>query len=170
MPIIAAIIYRHNKIILSNRTNTNRTTPPCDCRNKASCQLEGKCRESSIVYKACLISGYAASNYYGCCKMEFNARFYNHNQSFKYRRKSSATELSKAFWQAKEAGKNPRIIWSIAAHTAPYQPGEIYASCNLCLTEKLAILLADSNSTINKRTELNGKCRHVNKFKLTNFC
>ena len=98
---------------------------------------------------------------------EFKARFNNHNQSFKYQRKSNANELSKAFWQAKDAEKKPRIKWSIVAHTAPYHPGA--KSCNLCLKKKLTILQADTSSTLNKRMELNGKCRHMNKFKLCNF-
>ena len=166
MPNMAAIISRHNKIVLSKST-ANSTTPPCNCRNKINCPLEGKCRESSIVYKACLLSGNAANNYYGCCETEFKTRFNNHNQSFKFRRKSNATELSKAFWQAKDAGKKTRIKWSIVAQTAPYHPGA--KSCNLCLKEKLTILQADASSTLNKRTELNGKCRHMNKFKLRNF-
>ena len=164
---MAAIISRHNKIVLSNKTTANSTTPPRNCRNKVSCPLEGKCRENSVVYKGCLILGNAANNYYGCCETKFKARFYNHNQCFKYRRKSNATKLSKAFWQVKDAGKNPRTKWSIVAHAIPYRPGE--KSCNLCLKEKFTILQADAGSTLNKRTELNGKCRHVNKFKLRNF-
>ena len=75
MPNMAAIISSHNEIILSNRTTANSTTPPCNCRNKASYSLEEKCRESSIIYRACLISGNAANNYYGCYKTEFKARF-----------------------------------------------------------------------------------------------
>ena len=73
----------------------------------------------------------------------------------------------KLFGRPKDEGKNPRIKWSIVAHIAPYQPGA--RSCNLCLKEKLTILQADTSSTLNKRTELNGKCRHMNKFKLRNF-
>ena len=146
---MAAIISRHNKIVLSNKTTANSTTPPCNCRNQVSCPLEGKCRKSSIVYKACLVSGNAANNYYGCCETEFKAHFFNHNQSFKYRRKSNATELSKAFWQAKDAGKSPHIKCSIVAHTAPYQLGA--RSCNLCLKEKLTILQANASSTLNKK-------------------
>ena len=61
---MAEIISRHNKIVLSNKTTANSTTPPCNCRNKVSCPLEGKCRKSSVFYKACLISGNAANNYY----------------------------------------------------------------------------------------------------------
>ena len=51
--------------------------------------------------------------------------------------------------------------------TAPYQLWARF--CNLCLTEKLTILQADANSILNKRTELNGKRRLANKFKLRNF-
>ena len=56
---------------------------------------------------------------------------------------------------------------NIVTRTTPYHPGA--KECNLCLSEKLAILRADPNTTLNKKTELNGKCRHTNKFKLRNF-
>ena len=46
---------------------------------------------------------------------------------------------------------------SIAAKTSPYQPGA--KSCNLCLAEKLAILQSNPATTLNKRSELNNKCR-----------
>ena len=101
--------------MLSNKATANSTTPLCNCRNKVSCPLEGKCCKSSIVYKACLLSGNAANNYYGCCETEFKTRFNNHKQSFKFQRKSNATEFSKAFWQAKDAGKKNDIKWSIVA-------------------------------------------------------
>ena len=51
LPNMAAIISKHNKIVLQNRADPHRTTPPCNCRNKANCPLEGKCRESSIYSK-----------------------------------------------------------------------------------------------------------------------
>ena len=41
---MATIISRHNKIVLSNKTTANSTTPRCNCRNKVSCPLEGQCR------------------------------------------------------------------------------------------------------------------------------
>ena len=119
MPNMAVIISRHNKIMLSNKTTANRTTPPCNCRNKVSCLLEEKCCKSSIVYKANLISGNAANNYYGCCETEFKACFNNLNQSFKYRRKSNTTKLSKAFWQAKDTGKSPAHKME---YRGPYSP------------------------------------------------
>ena len=87
-----------------------------------NCPLEGKCRESSIMYKATLKSDSITRHYYGCSETVFKTRFNNHKQSFVHRYKRNATELSKAIWNAKDAGTNPTIEWSIAAETSPYQP------------------------------------------------
>ena len=70
--------------------------------------------------------------------------YYNHTHSLRYREKSNATELLKAFWNAKDFVHEPMIKWSIADRVTAYQPGS--RSCNLRLTEKLAILLADKRS------------------------
>ena len=80
---------------------------------------------------------------------------------------TNAMNLSKAVWNAKDAGTNPNIEWNIAAKTNPYQPGA--KSCNLCLAEKLAILQSNPTTTLNERSELNSKCRLKNKFKLKSF-
>ena len=141
MPNMAVIISRNNKELLAQRIKPSNTVPPCNCREKTSCPMKGLCRKSSIIYKATLTSHGIAKNYYGCIENEFKTRFYKHNQGFKYQQKCNATELSKALWQANDAGKNPVIEWSIATHTTPYYPGARW--CNLCLTEKFFILLAD---------------------------
>ena len=83
MPNMAAIISRHNKALLAQRTEPASTVPPCNYSTKTSCPIKGLCRESSIIYKATLISGGIAKNCYGCSETEFKTRFYNHNQSFK---------------------------------------------------------------------------------------
>ena len=129
--------------------------------------MKGQCCKSSTIYKATLTSGGVANNYYGCSQTKFKTRFHNHKQNFKCRQKCNATELSKTLWQAKYAGQNPVIEWSIAARTTPYNPGANW--CNLCLAEKLFTLLADSRTTLNKRSELNKKCHYKNKLKLKNF-
>ena len=143
--------------------------PPCNCRRKAECPLNGNCRKKAIVYKASIStdSNDSPKSYYECCETEFKSRFYNHRQTFKHKQKRYTTELSKAFWEATKYGKDPHVEWSISARSSTYQPGA--ARCNLCFDEKLAILLADPPSTLNKRTELTGKCRHKNKFKLKDF-
>ena len=102
--------------------------------------------------------------YIGLSSTELKTRYYNHVQSFEHREKRNATELSKAVWRAKDAGVVPRIDWCITAKAQPHHPGS--KTCNLCLEEKLAIIQADPTSTLNKRSELIGKCRHKSKFKL----
>ena len=167
MPNMAAILSRHNKTILASK-NTN-VHPLCNCRRKAECPLNRDCRKKAIVYKASIStdSNDPPKSYYGCCETEVKSRFYNHRQTFKNKQKRYNTELSKAFWEAIDNGRKPHVKWSISARSSTYQP--VAARRNLCLDEKLAILLADPPSTLNKRTELTGKCRHKNKFKLKNF-
>ena len=147
----------------------DNTTPPCNCRAKASFPLKGKCGKKCIIYKATLTSYGSTMHYLGSCEAEFKARFYNQNQSFIYQRKSNATELSKAFWLEKTYGKIPQITWEIVTPTTPNQSGA--RACMLCITEKYAILQTCPVTPLNKRTELMGKCRHTNKFKfkLKNF-
>ena len=47
---MAAILSRHNKNVLASK-NTN-VHPPCNCRRKAECPLNGDCCKKVIVYKA----------------------------------------------------------------------------------------------------------------------
>ena len=107
-----------------------------------------------------------AKNYFGLCETEFKARYYNHVQSFRHRRKSNATELSKYVWSCRDAGYELTIAWSIVCHAKPYQQGD--QQCQLCLAEKYSILTANPSTTLNKRTELVNKGRHKNKYKLKN--
>ena len=72
----------------------------------------------------------------------------------------------KAFWNALDFSHEPVIKWPIADRATAYQP--VSRSCNLCLTEKLAILLAEKRTSLNKRSELTGKCWLKNKYKLKN--
>ena len=38
-------------------------------------------------------------HYFGCCKIEFKARFYNNPQSFINHQKANTTEILKAVWK-----------------------------------------------------------------------
>ena len=120
-----SIISRHNKTLLDNRAESNYAITPCNCRIKANCSLEGRCRQSSIVHKATITSGDAARHYYSCSETEFKDRCYIHKQSFKYRHKSDSTELSKAVWRAKDTGEDQVLngaVW-YALQIRAYQPG-----------------------------------------------
>ena len=142
----------------------NTADPKCNCRIKAACPLDGKCKQKSIVYKAEISSNNTTKLYYGSCSTDFKARFSNHKHSFTHRNKRNATELSKEVWRAKDNGVDPAIKWSIVSTAPSYKCGG--SRCNLCLAEKLAILSGDRKIMLNKRSEIMNTCRHRKKFKL----
>ena len=117
---MAAILLRHNKTILASKSTNEH--PPCNCRRKAECPLNGDCRRKAIVYKASIStdSNDPPKSYYGCCETEFKSRFYNHRQTFKNKQKRYTTELSKAFWEAMYNGREPHVKWSISARSSTY--------------------------------------------------
>ena len=168
-PSIGSIINQHNKGILRTHRDVKSLPPPkhCNCRVKANCPMNGKCCESSVIYKATLNTGEDEKVYYGSCATTFKARFNNHTHSFREQHKRNATELSKAVWNCKDAKIEPLITWSIVYRAPPYRNGA--KRCPLCLAEKLFILQANQKSFLNKRSELISKCRHRNKFKLKNL-
>jgi len=98
---------------------------------------------------------------------DFKARYYNHAQCFKNPSKRFQTELAKLVWNLKDAGHTPAIKCSIACKAKPYAGG--WNQCQLCLSEKLAILQADPDTLLNKRSELIAKYRHTIKFKIIIF-
>ena len=130
---MAATISSHNKTLLAEKPSLPTLCHLVICRAKTSYPMKGLWRKNSIIYKAILTSDGISKNYHDCSGTEFTTRFCNHNQSFKYWQKCNAAELSKGFWQAKDAGKNSVIKWSIAAGMTPYYPGARW--CNLCLAK-----------------------------------
>ena len=52
MPNMGSIIAQHNKQVLDRLSSADTETPPCNCRNKRDCPLEGKCRTKCVIYKA----------------------------------------------------------------------------------------------------------------------
>ena len=75
-------------------------------------------------------------------------------------------ELSKAVWNAKDAGETLLIEWLFVKCVPPCQCGS--EICQLCLAEKMFISQAGKKNLDNKRLELASKCHHINKFLLKN--
>ena len=102
--------------------------------------------------------------------MEFKTRLSNHKKSFKNRIYETDTELSKYIWDLKDKNiTNYCMKWSIAKQTSGGYKS-VPNSCSLCLSEKRIICnFRDKNRLINKRMDLVSKCRHENKFILSNY-
>ena len=105
--------------------------------------------------------------YIGSTEILFKQQLANHLTSFKYKKYENRTELSTYIWKLKHKGETFRISWSILRRASAYS--SLSKRCNLCLMEKLMILSEDRSTLLNKRSELVSKCRHQNKFALSNF-
>jgi hypothetical protein len=80
----------------------------------------------------------------------FKERYANHTSSFRHKKDSNKTELSKHIWKLKENNQDYTIKWSILEHSISYTGGS--KRCNLCLEEKFCILKdVNKDNLLNKR-------------------
>ena len=100
--------------------------------------------------------------YYGLTEQTFKARWNNHKVSLRNANHTQKTALSTYVWKCKNTNLDPKITWSVHAKAFPMSSGG--TTCDLCLTEKLTILMADPCSTLNRRDEILEKCKHKRKF------
>ena len=159
------LITNHNKNILGKKPSINKSH--CNCRNKEACPLNGQCQIGEVVYESTLSSNqpnYKEKKYFGIAEESFKGRLYNHSLSFRNDLYKNDTELSKELWQIKMKNYTPEITWRIIRKCLPYNYNS--RKCDLCLNEKLEIALYKGENLLNKKTELNSKCRHQNKFML----
>ena len=177
MPNVHCIVSGHNKTILNKKKKTepctteNQTTEKiseCNCRKKDSCPLPSKCLTSSIVYQAAVTRNDTKEEktYVGHTEGEFKTRYNGHTSSFRNFRYKHATELSKYVWHLKEYSVKYSIKWRIMKKCKSYSNKT--KRCNLCLHEKFLIIYYPKLSSLNSRNELLSKCRHRNKFLLSN--
>ena len=82
-------------------------------------------------------------------------------------RKFRPTLVRTVFWSLKQSRRNYSIKWSILKRAAAYTPGG--KRCGLCLEEKLCILKAKGNNSLNTRSEFYAKCCHKEKFSACKF-
>lgn len=160
-PNMRSIITKHNKQLLSKK-EPHEPIRTCNCRCKPNCPLDGECLTSCIVYKAVITTENETLTYLGASEGEFKSRYNNHTKSFRNNKYKNETELSKKIWILKENYIDYNLSWSIEARAFPYSCGT--RRCDLCITEKVCILRANTNGLLNKRTELLSKCRHRNKY------
>ena len=142
--------------------------PPCNCRSKEECPLEGQRRVENIIYKCVASTSVNEDKAYLGTAEEFKQRFYNHKKSLKNKRYSNETTLSKYVWDKKEKyNEIPSLKWSIHKRISSYS--NLSKRCLLCLHEKLEILnYPNQDQLLNKCSRLISKCRHGNKFQLNN--
>ena len=187
---IKAHIAAHNKKVLNPRSNDPKG---CNCRsdesriitvNKAlnrtrtvkkplnhpppnwfsyGCPVNGQCKTESVIYSAKVESNSTTMEYIGLTGDSFKSRYNGHTETFR-KNDVKKTTLSSYIHELEEKEVDYGIHWQIKHRATTYKPGANY--CGLCNREKVAILLSDPQTTLNKRTELLEMCRHRHKFKL----
>ena len=163
MPNMQHIITAHNKAVLKKCDNVQEATSKCNCRQKDSCPLDGKCQTKGIVYQATVTNDNTKEEqtYVGLTENTFKTRYNNHMCSFRNKSKKHSTELSKYVWKLKEDSIPHSISWKVLRMCQPYSNQT--KRCNLCLHEKFIIIFQPELSSLNKRNELVSTCRHRKK-------
>ena len=86
------IITKHNN--RSPFQSFEQTTRMCNCRDKASCPMNGNCLQKCFVYQAQLDSANSRKYYPGTSENEFKTRYNNHAMSLRNKGHEKTTELS----------------------------------------------------------------------------
>ena len=117
-----------------------------------------------MVYKATVtVPSKPTMHYYGLTEGAFKTRYTQHTKSFNWRKHGNDTELSKYIWKLKDEQAKYTLTWDIAQMAAPYKCGT--RRCDVCLTEKMIIAMAEPSTLLNKRAEIVSTCRHRAKFR-----
>ena len=89
--------------------------------------------------------------------IDFKSRYSKHKASINTR-PTAHTTLSSYIWKLKDKIIAYDVTWSIKARGHAFSSGS--KDCDLCLTEKLVILMENQEKMLNKRDELLKTCRH----------
>ena len=163
---VSQIIKQHNRNVYNKK---EKQINPYNCRNIRECHIHGNGKVQNVIYK-CTVSATQTDKrvYLGRAEGSWKQRLYNHRQSFKDKKHKNDTALSSYLWDLKENHNQiPKLTWSIVRFAPSYS--NISKRCLLCLHEKLLTLnYHNPIELLNIRSELMAKCRHVNKFLLSN--
>ena len=81
---VKSLISGHNKKILSKLNHKNdQEDKTCNCRDKDSYPLSGKCLQGNVVYKATITSQIETKVYIGSTGGQFKKRWYAHISDIK---------------------------------------------------------------------------------------
>ena len=122
-----------------------------------------------IVYKAEIetndgINELSTKINFGFSETEFTSKYNNHTMPFRNRTHENDSKHSKFIWSLKDLNKEFDIKLSI------FKKSSRSKSCNLCLLKKLVISnFKEKERLLNKWLDLVSKCRHENKYLLTNY-
>ena len=186
------VIARHNSKLLRKEPEASE----CNCEPD-SCPVQGKCKDSAVIYKATVKSqSHPDFTYVGLTEGTFRDRLRQHESNFRTRNKKNKTKLSEKIWELEDSMEDYVIfnfrtrnkknktklsekIWELEDSMEDYElkweimkRAKPYHSgsddCQLCLTEIYFIIYQPEHANLNSRNEFMNKCRHKNKYLICN--
>ena len=152
-----------NKHLLQgHKKETPNNVKLCNCREKASCALNGKCLAKCVIYKATVTETTTKNeeSYIGLTDNEFKTRYNQDKSSFKPVHRKKDTKLSEHIWELKDRNIEHTIQW------------EIMKKSQTIYTRKKRVQTLDKILTkapsLNKRKEIFCHCEHRKRFLLSN--
>ena len=136
-------------------------TPPCNCRQKDTCPINGQCRVNNLIYQATITTQQdppVIQKYIGMTSTQFKDRLANHRKSFKTEKYKTETTLSQYIWTLKQENTSFDLKWKIMDRAKPFSP--VTGVCALCTLEKYYIICHPDQATLNKNEEIFNSCRH----------
>ena len=99
---------KHRLLQLHRMKESTQGSKLCNCRQKNSCPLDGKCLTKCVVFKATVTETTSNNQetYIGLTENEFKTRFNLHKPSFKLGHKRTSTTLSEHVWKFKNKNIN----------------------------------------------------------------
>ena len=153
MPNMAAVIRQHNSTIINSQPSAPDnagSASKCNCRVKANCPMKGECLVQSVVYRATVRSQDTEKDYTGLTVSTFKQRFNSHQHSMRPRKYRHSTALSNYVWSLKDQDIAFDIKWTVLRKAAAYR--NTTRRCSLCIAEKLEIMKADKDRSLNRRS------------------
>ena len=120
-------IDNHNRKIMSNGRKREDFIRTCNCRDKTSYPLKGKCLQEGVVYKAIVTQteSMKQDTYIGMMKSHFKTRYYFHNSSFMIPNRRSTTTIGEHLWKLNDAGVSYKTEWTILNKAKPCSPASV---------------------------------------------
>ena len=154
-PNIGTIISAKNSKLLQPPKEDKKM---CNCKQSQNCPVNGKCLDSSVIYRATINEDNGKVNTYtGLTCNDFKTRWGAHKHSFN-NIDANQTTLSSYLHELKRKKVNFDLKWDIMDHAKPFNP--VTGICALCTREKFYIAFKPAWATLNKRSEMYSSCRH----------
>ena len=133
----------------------------CNCRVAKECPMAGKCPISDMVYKNTVCRRPKVVHQTNC---QFIQNTHTHKSSLNRFNKSTSTALSSQI-----KNKNLSFTYNGPIMTLVPSYNKKTRSCQLCLSEKTLVSLADPRKSLNKRSNIISQCRHRDKILLKSY-